>query len=916
MPSHQSLYQFLTDGISFCSTEATKIRTLYFPLCGPDAQSTKSSITPFLSGDIKIDKHHFLTKPASREDLRHDVRNFFVYLKGKGAFSLTQGGSKDSAQVEAGQLWHKLTRRHKSAGVELEALNFVPVSGEAVELMRITVKNISRQSIKFVPTLSLPIFGRGLANKHDHEHVTALLHRIDQMPNGVIVQPTMVFNEEGHKDNQTIYYVWGQTGQGEEPVGTFPTMESFCGDQGDLSRPQAVLDNHSPCKLSIEERNGKEAVGALRFAETTLKAGASKSYFAVFGAANTIDEVRKTGNMFSSGETFDRALEVNQAYWFEKTHAISFHTGDKSLNSWMQWVTLQPILRRIYGCSFLPDHDYGKGGKGWRDIWQDLLSLILIEPQNIRSVLLNNFAGVRIDGTNATIIGAKPGEFIADRNAITRVWMDHGVWPLATLTLYIQQTGDFDILLEQQHYFRDPQITRTYAKDTSWKPEDGNKLRTRQGEIYQGTILEHTLVQHLVQFFNVGEHNHVRLENADWNDGLDMAFHRGESVAFSAFYAGNLNVLADLLESLSRRKQMEQIHVAEEIFVLIDTLGRKVDYDSVEAKKKLLFETYFPSVQPMIGGGHTTIQIKDIIEDLRRKSAWMFEHIHREEKIAVQQKGKTYQWFNGYYDNQAQRVEGEKDGHVRMTLTGQVFPLMSGLAQTEDVRQVVESVDHFLKDKKIGGYRLNTDFHVPHYLDLGRAFGFAYGTKENGAFFSHMTVMYAYALYRRGFVREGFAVIESIYRMAKDSLRSKIYPGIPEYFDSLGQGFYHYLTGSASWLVLIQLTQAFGVRGEEGDLLIDPKLVKEQFDRRGQASVSCTFAGKRIQVVYENPQRLDFDEYRIKEARLNHEMLAVERLNQGRAVKISRKLLETLPRNCQIQIMLGKDTQPIGMKSV
>ena len=50
---------------------------------------------------------------------------------------------------------------------------------------------------------------------------------------------------------------------------------------------------------------------------------------------------------------------------------------------------------------FYPDHDYGKGGKGWRDIWQDLLSLILIEPKLVRNNLINNFAGVRIDGSNA-----------------------------------------------------------------------------------------------------------------------------------------------------------------------------------------------------------------------------------------------------------------------------------------------------------------------------------------------------------------------------------------------------------------------------------------------------------------------------------------------------------------------------------
>lgn len=65
------------------------------------------------------------------------------------------------------------------------------------------------------------------------------------------------------------------------------------------------------------------------------------------------------------------------------------------------------MLRRIYGCSFLPHHDYGKGGRGWRDLWQDCLALLIMEPEQVRKMLIDNFGGVRFDGTNATIIGSK-----------------------------------------------------------------------------------------------------------------------------------------------------------------------------------------------------------------------------------------------------------------------------------------------------------------------------------------------------------------------------------------------------------------------------------------------------------------------------------------------------------------------------
>ena len=39
--------------------------------------------------------------------------------------------------------------------------------------------------------------------------------------------------------------------------------------------------------------------------------------------------------------------------------------------------------------------------------------------------------------------------------------------------------------------------------------------------------------------------------------------------------------------------------------------------------------------------------------------------------------------------------------------------------------------------------------------------------------------------------------------------------------------------------------------------MLEPKLMPEQFDKKGQASVSCVFAGRSVTIVYENPKRLD-----------------------------------------------------------
>jgi cellobiose phosphorylase len=203
-----------------------------------------------------------------------------------------------------------------------------------------------------------------------------------------------------------------------------------------------------------------------------------------------------------------------------------------------------------------------------------------------------------------------------------------------------------------------------------------------------------------------------------------------------------------------------------------------------------------------------------------------------------------------------------------MTLTGQVFPIMAGIASREQVNSIFQNARKHLKEPSLGGFRLNTDFGEEQ-LSLGRAFSFSYGDKENGAFFNHMSVMFAYALYSRGFAREGHEVLSSIHRMALDTAVSKIYPCLPEYFNGEGRGMYSYLTGSASWFVLTYLTQVFGVKGDFGDLRIEPQLMKEQFGAAKKAAISASFAGKKLRVEFLNPGLKNYGEYTIIKASLN-----------------------------------------------
>lgn len=601
----------------------------------------------------------------------------------------------------------------------------------------------------------------------------------------------------------------------------------------------------------------------------TLKPGASCSFYLVLS-------YMEEGKEYLEKEKTEAAFESMKRYW-KKQKIAGCSTGNQTFDRWMQWVSLQPELRRIYGCSFLPHHDYGRGGRGWRDLWQDCLALILKNPAAVREDMAAFFAGIRPDGSNATIIGSGRGTFKADRNAIVRMWMDHGYWPYRTVRLYLDATGDVEFLFEKNTYFVDGVRTRAGGREKGSAGEEGR-------EAYRGTLLEHLLVQHLTQFYDVGLHGHMRLRGADWNDALDMAGENGESVAFTAAYSGNLRELAELITWLREEKGVAAVEVAEELGTLL-CADREL-YDRPHGKQELL-GAYCERCLHGFCGRTVTVDTGRLSGILDAMGAWIQQHIRLTETI---KDGEDNLWFNGYYDNHGMQAEGVFQENVRMMLTSQVFSILSGTATDEQVERIVGAADRYLYEKSAGGYRLNTDFKEVK-LDLGRMFGFAYGHKENGAVFCHMAVMYAYALYRRRFAREGYRVIESLYGQCMDFETSRLYPGIPEYFNERGRGMYPWLTGAGSWLILTLLTQIFGAEGEYGSLTLHPQLLAEQFDREGNARIAFSFAGRKMNLIYQNPKHLEVGDYEVVEICLDSRPLPFDKKNPV----VSRETLLRLP---------------------
>ena len=259
--------------------------------------------------------------------------------------------------LTGGLLWQQISRRQPGTGLLSKVLSFVPAGKEAVEIMQVTLENTGKKPLTLTPAAAIPLYGRSADNIRDHRHVTSLLQRVTLCEHGLDLHPTLTFDERGHQKGQLTYRVWGQDDAGTSPEGFVPLVRDFVGS-GSYDWPEAVVaPEHVHHLHAGETAQGSEVIAALFFPERTLSPGKMASYQIIL----TVDADPAP---YLTAEGVAAALERTKTFW-QSASAWRVRTQNSAFDSWLRWVGIQPLLRRICGCSFLPHHDYGRGGRGW-----------------------------------------------------------------------------------------------------------------------------------------------------------------------------------------------------------------------------------------------------------------------------------------------------------------------------------------------------------------------------------------------------------------------------------------------------------------------------------------------------------------------------------------------------------------------
>ena len=240
----QNTYQFISDKGVFSLPGAADYSDLYFPVAGECG--IKSAVTPTLGGDCKLDQNTFLLEPVSVENLHNNrnARNFWCHIGTHGSWSATGNSAEEIAkkftdladenEVTAGFMWQTVTRTSRKYQLSAQITSFVPLD-DPMEIMYVEITNTGNMQVRFTPTAAIPVYGRSADNLRDHRHVTSLLHRIRTVENGVLVTPTMSFDERGHRPNEMTYFVCGYDQTGEAPEDFYPTVQHHVENFGELA---------------------------------------------------------------------------------------------------------------------------------------------------------------------------------------------------------------------------------------------------------------------------------------------------------------------------------------------------------------------------------------------------------------------------------------------------------------------------------------------------------------------------------------------------------------------------------------------------------------------------------------------------------------------------------------------------------
>ncbi len=292
------------------------------------------------------------------------------------------------------------------------------------------------------------------------------------------------------------------------PIGAFTSSrEEFIGRYRDLTAPLlGMRDTIS---------SGIDICGALK-TTLTLEPNQTKSLIFYVGEAESLAEMKTLADYARCH--LENDLHKTKTDWAALTSTIQVKTPDRAfdlmMNGWLLYQTLS--CRLLARASFYQ----ASGAFGFRDQLQDILALVLIDPQQAREHILLHASRQFVEGDVQHWWMPSTGKGVRTRCSDDYLWLPYA------LCRYLEITNDNSIVDERVHFIEGP-ILADKQVDAYFAPTTSRDA---------ATIYEHC-TRSIDRALVFGQHGLPLMRGGDWNDGMNRvgAEGKGESVWLAWF---------------------------------------------------------------------------------------------------------------------------------------------------------------------------------------------------------------------------------------------------------------------------------------------------------------------------------------------------------------------------------------------
>lgn len=316
------------------------------------------------------------------------------------------------------------------------------------------------------------------------------------------------------------------------PVSGFDSsLDTFIGRWRSEANPQAIETGI----MQNTEITAGDPIVALQ-SKLELKASASIDFVITLAIAPKNSEKGSDSPLkqypLTNIEFVNSKFQELKTKWDRYLSTVQVNTPDQNfnvmLNVWNQYqaaVTFDMARNSGYyhgGLLF---------GTGLRDQFQDILGVVMVDPERVRSRLLNALKFQFADGSTLHNFFKLTGTGEKTNHSDTPLWIPFG------LVEYLNETADFSILDEVVNYHD-------------------------QG---QGTVYEHLIKALDYAIANMSDRGMPKIRNGDWNDTLDHIGTQGKGeTVWGTFFLGY--VLKKTFELLELRNDQTNLNRFQTVY--------------------------------------------------------------------------------------------------------------------------------------------------------------------------------------------------------------------------------------------------------------------------------------------------------------------------------------------------------------